>query len=277
MGESDSANSSERKTPKRLARLTREQESDLRFYFEHGVDRLESPSNMAAQLERAEFYFTHARPCLECGGTRAVFDDDGNTITAELPGSGFVTSSADFKMRRQVAKLVGAEFELPGDLTCPKCNGRGWVDGPKSNAHGPLTARPSGSSVQGSGVPDTGGNDSVARTGKLDRQLAILRRQDHRLYAALASRFSPQGYERGISSLWHLTPAGKMMLRGNGMGLPERQYFENLSDRLTREQDSKKSAKLANQIEAANDQAERLEQEAIDAWQAALGAEAEAA
>lgn len=246
------------------------EEGELRWYFEHGVARLEQSSNTLDQLERLAFYFHAARPCRACGGKWARVAADGTVLQVEVPGTGFITSTEEWRQRRALARLLGHELKLPGDATCQKCGGTGWRPGGKRRARGPITARPTGSSVKGNGAPSTGGNDSLRKLGRLDGQLARLRRADPEAYATLEAYYCPAGVEMKLTSLWHLVPAGKTMLRGNDAGLTPRQFFENLSERQQKRPDPNRHL----QFQAADRQAREKLEQAQHAWTALLDQEA---
>jgi hypothetical protein len=248
--------------------ITRDEEDDLRWYFRFGVGRLEAPSNMIDQLERSEFWFRHARPCRKCGGKHLRISRDGVVLQEEIGGSGFITSTDEWRKKAALARLLDRAVELPVDPVCGNCKGKGWVEGGPKRARGPITAHPTGSSVKGNGAPETGGNDSLERLGRLDRLLAQLRRRRPDAYPVLEAYYCPAGVERGLSALWWMTPSGKKMLKGRG-DTTERQHFENLSNAQERKPDPNR----ALQFSAADKQAKELLEEARDIWTSLLDRE----
>lgn len=240
----------------RRVRIPASDERDLRWYFEHGIRRIERASNMQAQLDRLEFYFRQARPCVKCGGDRE----------RHVGGSGFITDGTEFKRAFQIATIVmGEEFDIPGDITCPTCGGRGWVVCRRGRRK-PITARPTGGSLDGSvGTQDTGGNDSMARFGAVDRRLAAVRRLDAVAYAGFEPYYSPSG--GSLTELWWLTPAGRTMLRGRQHDVPAREFFRILRHRQERSPD----ANRALQFEAADKQADEVLRRMAEVWVASGG------
>lgn len=266
---------------KRPRPIRRHEIEEIEWYFEHGVGRLERRANSVDLIEAAAFYAMAARPCRACGGKWLRIAADGTVLQEEVGGSGFVTSAKEWKEKAKLARILGRPLDLPGDIECKKCEGRGWVKGggmrrrrtPPDDQYqwidGRVTVNFTGSSVKGNGVPNTGGSDSLAKLGRLDRLMAKLRRNDPNDYWVLDDRYSPSGREMKLTSLWHRTPAGKTMLRGNSSGLSPRQYFENLSELQQKRPDPNRQL----QFNAADRQAEALLEKAHDAWVRLLEAE----
>ncbi len=261
--------------------IERHEIEQIEWYFEKGIGRLERHANSVDLMEAASFYALAARPCRACGGKWQRIAADGTVLQEEQGGTGFITSAKEWREKVKLARLLDCDLDLPGDAECKKCDGRGWVKGggmrrrrtPPEDRYqwidGRITVNFTGSSVHGNGAPDTGGDDNLRKLGRLDRLMAQLRRRDPEDYSVLDDRYSPAGKEMKLTALWHRTPAGKTMLRGNSMGLSPRQYFENLSQR----QQKRPEANRKLQFDAADRQSEALLLKAQRAWVALLDAE----
>src|SRR5690606_41194064 len=97
---------------------------------------------------------------------------------------------------------------------------KGWIGGPSRRNRGPLTAKPTHSSVRGNGVPETGGSASMARLGMVSRWINRVREMSPIAASASELYFDTSGGSAGC--LWGLTPAGRKMLGVNGHKLLER-------------------------------------------------------
>lgn len=246
--------------PKRH-RIRAPHQEDLRWYFSTGIRQFEQGSSFGAQIERLCLYGEHARPCKDCGG-------DPKT---NRPGSGFILDSKEWREKRALAWLLDKRLAIPGDITCQSCKGKGWISGARRRNRGPLTAKPTHSSVRGNGVPETGGSASMARLGMVSRWINRVREMSPIAASALELYFDPSGGSAGC--LWGLTPAGRKMLGENGHKLPERQFFENLRDAHYRNPTDKRR----RQFEAADRQARELLEHMHEVWCRAVGDVEEAA
>lgn len=253
--------------------IPRDDLKELFQYYERWIDRMEQPSTMGAQLEKLAFFAHRLRPCVDCGGDRKKW----------IGGSGFITSSK----QHELLKLLEDSHTIPGDIECPTCcrprrpdwlkpevmsqeewdsmpRQPGWVLGGR-RARGPQTVRRTGSSKKGCGVPSTGGDESLATIGRLLRLLRLVHRIRPISTEVIGEYCSPGG--RSIDCLWHLTPAGKTMLRKrNDRDLSHQQFFENERERQRRNQDTN----LAVQIEKAREQSQKLWDQAGEDWNEAL-------
>jgi len=131
------------------------------------------------------------------------------------------------------------------------------------HATGPLTARPTGSSVK---------REPAAETMDIDLQiLAICGRRLDRACAllpvalpGLAAQFEPGG--GNLAALWHLVPAGKTWLRQNKLGSTPLTFF--LAAKIAQEKN--KDPKVKKVIDACNAQACELIAAIGRAWNAAV-------
>jgi hypothetical protein len=259
------------KAPPR-AHIAHHHESDLREYFLDGVAYYSPEGTMGKQLERAMFFHQTMKPCEKCGGN----------VEKWTPGTGFVSSSSDHRLRELLAGLGISDNKIPGDAPCPACSktdargddpeygpvgeeelrrrrwAPGWVPGNKRRKA--QTVRATGSSKDGSGVPDTGGTDAMERYGRTDRLLAGVRRISQPAFMVLQRWYGPGG--NSPVALWDLTAAGKTMLRGNAHELPPHIYFDILRDRQAKQHDANRQL----QFDAANKQGQEFYDAAVDVW-----------
>lgn len=240
-------------------------EADLRWYFASGRRQIEGRSNFGAMLDRLEHFGIHARPCLKCGGNNAVLDADGNTVTPEKDGSGFVWSTKEWKNREMLRKLGLLKGNIAdawqGDLVCKTCRGRGVVPGKRrgGSSRGWLTMKAKGTPPSATEA-DTGGDASLARLGYVSRLLDRVKAVSPAAHQLLEAFYSPGGESEAC--LWHLTPAGKTMLRRNSENLPERQFFANERNRQAENPNTER--KLL--FQAADHQAADLRVHMVRTW-----------
>lgn len=234
-------------------------EADLRWYFSVGRRQIEGSSNFGAMLDRMEHYGTHTKPCLKCGGRRAVVVN-GVTEVSEQAGSGFVWSSQEGKTRQLLKSLGLFDEEWKGDLVCPQCHGWGLV--PNKRRSKCERAETMAVNETRSAVSDdcAGGNASMARLGHISRLIGNVRSESPRAAAVLEAFYSPGGESEAC--LWHFTPAGKTMLRKNNMELPERQFFEN--ERNRQKDSPNKERELL--FRAADSQAAEMRRFMVEVW-----------
>jgi hypothetical protein len=149
------------------------------------------------------------------------------------------------------------------DRVCPECDGCGYHARYLSGAHGPLTARMTGSSVRsklgGSYCPDAA--DLIVGS-----RLAGVGNVHQASREALECYYAPDG--NTWVAVWHLTPAGKTMLRGRKISaLRHREAFANLID----EQSRKPTANRKLQFQAADEQSRELLTLARRIWNFVVG------
>jgi len=202
----------------------------LQYFGMGGVNGAFSWSPLAGQLKALELYAFHARPCKRCGGDRKK----------HIGGTGFVCSSrkaraASDDQRARLALLgIHVDAELPpmADRVCKKCGGRGWVS-PKrmtrSNGKTEVTARPTGSSKHGLAPSVTVDASDLATLGSIGKRLEEVRSTHLPSAQALESWFGQPRDDGGqsIRALWHLTDAGKALLKRNTFDLAPAEFFEN--------------------------------------------------
>lgn len=238
---------------------------DLRWYFRTGGMGIFCPSPTAALIAQLEMYGRTARPCERCGGDPVKW----------RAGTGFIDSSTGKAPEQptvsQSDMLRILDIELPfvlGDQLCPDCGGRGWrIPKSKKHARAALTARPNGGAGKGKRKANTGVEVDVtdlARLGRVSGRLSAVRAAEGNIpaAAALEAYYSPDGGSLG--ALWHLTPAGKTMLRTNPHRLPPSQFFAN--ERAA--QSEKPSAKRKALFDTAEEQAAVLFEAACRLWNA---------
>jgi hypothetical protein len=256
-------------------RIEPHDQEDLRWYFRDGLKRLERPSNMQQQLDRLSLYYHRARPCQRCGGDA----QSGTSGTGFVPGKPTVEIDPKTRLPKygcspgraptsdEVEHLATLDIPPPiGEGLCPKCKGRGWVEGRRGSGNDPQTARPTGSSKKGGGSASSDeGAESLARLGKVSRRLGDVEQASWVARAVLEAYYAPDGGDLG--ALWHLTPAGKTMMRDNPQGLPRQQLFAN----IRAQQAEKPKDGRRQQFEAAGEQARELLNHAIETWIAIVG------
>lgn len=238
---------------------------ELRRHFKIGGLSAFGRSTSAGMLERAKLFAYGTKPCLKCGGHISTADDD-----PEHGGCGFVPSKSSrclevSKRQAEILILLGIDTSsvpMAADVACPDCNCHGWVESPRSHATGQLTARPMGSSVK---------LEPTAAMMDLDlHTLAICARRLELADAlfSLATAAITAFYEPGgcAGMLWHLTPSGKKMLRGNSNNLPPQAYFESVRAAQEQNRDPNKAA----QFKAADDQSIDILEAACRAWNAVV-------
>jgi hypothetical protein len=226
--------------------------SDLRWYFGAGGSDQFRASTMGAMLYLAELYAFRTETCGTCDGC------------------GFVASS---KERRAITEyqamllgLIGeaATLSLPplADQQCHRCLGMGYtVRRGTSSRSTQVTVRETGSSIPTGGADCMPVDANIARLGLVSSRLSKL---PQLAAMALEAYYSPGG--ESLLALWELTPAGKTMLRGNGMSLPARQFFANR--RAEQEMDFR--GDRAAQFSEADTQSEELLRATCRAWNEAI-------
>lgn len=242
--------------------------SELRQYFRIGGVEAFGKSTVAGMLKRAEVFSCGTKPCLRCGGHIPIDQDDP---LPEKLGCGFVPSNSE---RNRLVTAKQAEFlalldievaesiPMAADMPCPACGCRGWVES-RRHPTGPITARPTGSSVKREPAADGMDIDLqiLAICGRrLDRATALL----PLALPTLAAQYEPGG--GSLVALWHLVPAGKTWLRKNKTGTTPLAFF--LGAKIAQEKN--RDPKVTKVIEACNEQANGLIRAAGMAWNAAI-------
>jgi hypothetical protein len=258
--------------------------ADLKRYFRLGGIESFSRSPLGGILENSERMSRGTRPCVRCGGyenkgTRTEVDALGNEVevvdpTPDRGGCGFVPSQS--KRNREVSRkqaeflslldLEIGDVQGAADEPCPDCGCHGWVVTGKRRS-GPLTARPTGSSIHGEPDGSGIGLDLLVLSvcGKRLRLAEVLFAGTTEVLAAF--------FESGcsISGAWHLTEAGKKMLKKKIFCETPTEFFE----RQITEQGEKPNQNRAAQFAAADTQASELLSAASRAWNAAVNHETE--
>jgi hypothetical protein len=240
------------------AKLSDNDEEDLRWYLAHGGLGLFQFSSFGAQLARASLYSHGTVPCERCGGDRQ----------AHKNGTGFISSKASKRPPSDEERMMleWMNIHMPdmpplADQVCPDCDGLGFTTKRTShNTHatGPVTARPTRETRDESGVSVSEAN--LARLGRISTRLDVLRKVDWEACAALELYFAPDGGHLGV--VWPLTPAGKKLLKKNPRKLPPQQLLINIRE----EQRLKCEPNVSKLFIAADEQAEELVARACDLW-----------
>jgi hypothetical protein len=176
-------------------------------------------STLGPQLDRMALFSFGSTPCLACGGDRAT----------GRPGCGFVVG--DPKLRRKgtrrpvsdAARLFLAHAGIDpdtlapqADTPCPKCGGFGFLPRrSKCRPRGPVTARPTGSSLpteRGGYVLNEG---AVKLCGSVGRWLAEVYANDPDA-ATTIEVFITHGETR--VPLWLCTDPGRRLLHRSELG-----------------------------------------------------------
>lgn len=253
--------------------------ADIRWYFQSGGLDQFSVSSMAGMLARAELFAFTARPCERCGGSIAKW----------IAGSGFECSKtigrAPTDYEAALLKILEIDLDglLPpaGDKVCRDCDGRGWTLAQRyRHSNAPLTARPTGSSIKSGigGSIDLDGADLV-RLGAVTSRIAAARAIHSQAQDVLRAFYAPNavlqfdssGKEKAVRidgtllALWHMVPAGKTLLRQNGLKLPPAAFFANERSRQT----DAPTAKRDSQFKSCDAQAAELLSDVCRAWNTA--------
>lgn len=252
--------------------IPKEDERDLQWYFaeeRHDSVSLGGGSNFNAMLERMELLSKVARACVDCGGVREVLDEEGRVIVEEQGGSGFVTGSKAFREYVRMGKICRVPYSrkawvdanAQGDMTCSKCQGKGWKLGARRDSKRKPTVRITGQMPRSiSATKASGGDASLARLGMVGRKRAAVRQADPLAEAALESFYSPDGGNE--EALWWLTPAGQELLEANHRGVPHQAFFRTLK----RHQAATPCPMTERRLRVAREQAHRLRARMNRAW-----------
>lgn len=221
-------------------------EQELRDYLLSGGFGALCRSTCGPILDRARLFVRALRPCTDCGGrldveamvcrhcrlrlglelrSCPVCRRKLKPVGIERPGTGFVWASRRECAAAERAVALAAELggvhgkALEADLereglspltasqVCPACLGSGWVEcRPRRRA---LSARPTGSSLHCGGTQEPNERE-VTALGHMSRLLRELHvRAGKRALDALCAAYGPEG---GLTSMWHLTRAGRRLL-----------------------------------------------------------------
>lgn len=246
--------------------LTQKDAKDLGWYLRHvGFERDDWCQGLPASgVESSTFGVQLEALARRSGGSK---DCDS------CKGHGWVGS------KRHRARLAGKTKDPHGELLhlftlweqrvqvpkfdrmCDRCNGKGSVPREtKHRARGPITARPTGSSVSQSTSGGAFENDDLIRMASVHRKLKALYLENPKAARVLSLYYETD--PQALVSLWHLTPSGITMLHENGQNLRYVEFFSNLRDEQQQHHDETR----ALQFEAANTQAQELLDAAAEAW-----------
>lgn len=210
------------------------------IWFLRGAGR-ETVSPTYRALRRAEMLAFTTRACAHCDGTgfRGAVKDEAKGLDVPPPF---------------------------GDCVCAYCQGRGLkAVRSSSNNKTAITARPvahirAGHTTQNTLESQAENLESLLRRARVIRRLEIVYQADSAAAEALCAFYAPDGTNLG--AIWHLTEAGKIMLRQNSRRLPPRQFFENERNA----QEAKPTARRRALFAAADEQARVLLEKGRLAW-----------
>jgi hypothetical protein len=229
--------------------------ADLRAYFRFGGLAAFDKSPLAAMLDRASLFRGHCTPCLRCGGDRA-----GGNLEHQVAGCGLMCTREDRHRLREIGLRPST------DEKCRTCKGTGWVvRATHRHRRGPITARPTGSSIRSSSAAVTLTDGDVTLLGAVSRRLAMAELIWDGATRVLEIYYGSQIIDGGrrLTALWALTPTGKRMLRRNRVkGLDPERFFAN--ERAVDE--VQPSARRRLLFAAADKEASELRRSAVQAW-----------
>ncbi len=231
---------------------------DLQWYAkQNGGLFAPQASTFAAMIERLALMSFGSRNCTRCGGSKSK-PGRGFVARGRVPYAEQLRRWRLAQMKREGLSAAGspqqverlralgldaytwktiAEFfpELPalGLRDCPECHGRGVIPRTtRSSASKPLTARPNGGSRKGGSGSSSGGmnEQDLRRRGRIDRRLARVRTAQPSTAGVLDTYYAQQNGRETLIAIWHLTAAGRKMLRENHLGLTTRAFFQNRID-----------------------------------------------
>jgi len=206
----------------------------------------------------------------------------GSKACPDCGGHGWVASKKYARARKEgmtdrqrdllhLIEVFETRVALPAfDRMCLKCNGRGVIErDTKHRVGGKVTARCTGSSVSPFRLhtnPVEG--EWLYSVSWAHRKVEALAMADPWAVHVLETFFCDSSdwckclESRDLTALWHATPAGKMLLRGNGTNLRRDEYWQNLKH----EQVQKRSVKLERQFAACQEQAGEVWDKAVLSW-----------
>lgn len=207
----------------------------------------------------------------------------GSKSCPECDGHGWVASRKYAKRRKEglsdsqrdllaLIEVYETRVSMPAfDRMCLKCKGLGVVEREtKHRARGRVTARSTGSSVkQFRPYSSLHLGEWLYDVSRAYRKVAALVSADPWAVHVLDCFFEEAGNgwkkcleARDLTALWHLTPAGRTLLRQAGAGVMPAKFWQNLKH----EQREKRSAKLERQFAACQEQAGGLWDKTVGAW-----------
>jgi hypothetical protein len=245
--------------------IDRDSADQLRDYFRLGGLARFDKSPMANMLANAEMFSAYLSPCIYCGGKRHKDDPSLDTGGTGFVGDTTKWTPAMFKRINGMLSRMGMNgVDVHSGIDCPVCKCSGWVTtGGRKKSGQEITARPTGSSAPGNGN-DNGIDVALGTCAFVER---ILDRADVLFVhttPVLASCYGTQNY--GPIGVWHMTPAGKTLLKRNGKDKDPVIFFIELRT----EEDGKRTKILSEQLKAADEQARAAIDTAHRAWNAAL-------
>lgn len=249
--------------------IDRDDIDQLRLYFR--LDGMSSftKSPLGGMLDNAMLYSPNYRPCVFCGGKRHGVNEDGTAIGEDIGGRGFLVNVAKWSKdkreryeKRAKGKCDGESHPIVDNADCVVCGTRGWIRTSRFYSKSKLTAQPRADA----GIHRETSLNVDVQIGTCAIVGSILDRADVLFplsTAALASVYGRDNY--GSIGLWHLTPAGKTMLRGNSENMQPELYFANVRNK----NHDQKSKNVTAQLELADEQSEWLIKTAKRSWNAA--------
>jgi hypothetical protein len=265
---------------------------DLRWYFRNPPLVGVPESGFSGQLERAAAFSFGVMGCTKCGGRRTepTRDGSGYAPSGKLGKVGYAAawSLAMQELAKRDRFLIvtpgGADMlGLLGSIKtvtweelreahpyipdymchqCPRCQGSGTVER-RAGKKKPITARPTGGSMQGGGSAPTAtvhDDSGVVRYGRISRLLEAVGRRSLWSRMAIEIYFSEGG---SVVALWRYTDAGRSWLDRlpNPAKLAPDALFEN-----------ERAAQKANPTEARQRMLAAVVQEADERWDEACRA-----
>jgi hypothetical protein len=245
--------------------IDRDDIAQLRLYFK--LDGLSNftKSPMGGMLERADMFSPIYKPCVYCGGHVSKGDGD-----LDIGGTGFLARTAKWSSRKRDAYIGIAsnlddesDYDIVDGADCLVCGTRGWRQTSRHKSKDDLTAQPR----KDGGIHRSSSSMNVdVQVGTCAIVSSIIDRADVLFpltTVALASIYGKNNC--GTIGLWHITPSGKTLLRGNSRNLIPEAYFVEV--RASNDGDRKKN--IAAQLKSADEQATWLKDQACRAWNAA--------
>ncbi len=226
----------------------------LRTYLRGGgLTRAAGGSNFGAQLERVARYSVAARPCPRCARRRRVVGQASARVTALFAACGLTVEEARVMFTRLAPEPHHA---------CKRCRGEGWVMRRAKRTDEGLTARPNATNQPRSAGGHQMDDIALELLGRIARWLAEVGQEDYRASQALQAYYGPDGGD--LLVVWHLTSAGKTLLKRRGQSPKPRDAW------LAEQRRLKRGGFTYHQrdrlIEGADAQAKRLLESAASLW-----------
>ncbi len=271
---------------------------DLRWRFANPPLVGVPEPGFSGQLERLAVFSFGVKPCTKCGGSTKGEGRDGTGWAPAGKYSKLAYTAALRQFRRDAAAAEGRVVVSASSLVtlglfhgdgwgeqpigdkvttwerlaelypalpeeecrqCPSCKGDGNVER-KTRSRRPLTARPTGSSVDGDGTAPSVSVDvvSLVRYGKISRVLERVAAVSLLARVLIEVYFSEGG--GSVDALWEFTQAGRRLFERlpNPRELPAQALFEN-----------ERAAQRENPTEERRLALGRVEAEANHEWSAA--------